>query len=114
MAYINKYSPRAGTSAFKLKDNISWQEKKRREKVLTDVLRETAFENNRKLIGKIVRVLIDSQKNGIFYGKSDTYKSVRITPISYSRELEIGQFVNVKIIKADNWNLEGDIYETAK
>jgi tRNA-2-methylthio-N6-dimethylallyladenosine synthase len=33
-AYINKYSPRPGTVAWKLNDSISWEEKKRREKVL--------------------------------------------------------------------------------
>ncbi len=39
MAYINKYSPRAGTSAFKLKDNVSPKEKKRREKVLEKLIK---------------------------------------------------------------------------
>jgi len=37
MAYINKYSPRSGTVASKLKDNVSIKEKKRREKVLTEI-----------------------------------------------------------------------------
>jgi len=33
-AYINKYSPRPGTAAWKLKDNITLEEKKGREKIL--------------------------------------------------------------------------------
>ena len=33
-AYINKYSPRPGTTAWKLGNPISWEEKKRREEVL--------------------------------------------------------------------------------
>ncbi|KKP80328.1 MAG: hypothetical protein A2271_04610 [Candidatus Moranbacteria bacterium RIFOXYA12_FULL_35_19] len=37
-AYINKYSPRPGTTAYKLGDPISWDEKKRREKVLRNLL----------------------------------------------------------------------------
>jgi len=37
-AYINKYSPRPDTSAYKLGDPISWDEKKRREKVLRNLL----------------------------------------------------------------------------
>ena len=37
-AYINKYSPRPGTAAYKLKDSISWDEKKRREKVLRELV----------------------------------------------------------------------------
>jgi tRNA-2-methylthio-N6-dimethylallyladenosine synthase len=38
-AYINKYSPRPGTTAYKLGDSISWEEKKRREKILRDIVR---------------------------------------------------------------------------
>lgn len=38
VAFINKYSPRAGTAAAKLKDDVSWQEKKRREKVLINLV----------------------------------------------------------------------------
>ncbi|MDD5145030.1 MAG: MiaB/RimO family radical SAM methylthiotransferase [Candidatus Pacebacteria bacterium] len=34
IAYINKYSPRPGTLASKMADNVPWEEKKRREKVL--------------------------------------------------------------------------------
>lgn len=38
MAYISKYSPRPGTIAFQMKDNVPLEEKKRREKLLRDVL----------------------------------------------------------------------------
>jgi len=37
-AYIAKYSPRPGTAAFKLKDDIPLEEKKRREKILRNIL----------------------------------------------------------------------------
>lgn len=36
-AFLNKYSPRPGTAAYKLENNIPWSEKKRREKVLRDL-----------------------------------------------------------------------------
>ncbi len=119
MAYINKYSPRSGTTAAKLKDSVSWPEKKRREKILTDTLRETAFKNNKKLIGKIVKVLIDNKKDDTYFGKTDTYKSIKISTFAKAsvdkqksktkNKNLIGQFYNVKIIKANNWNLEGKI-----
>jgi tRNA-2-methylthio-N6-dimethylallyladenosine synthase len=38
VAFINKYSPRAGTAAAKLKDDVPWAEKKRREKILIDLI----------------------------------------------------------------------------
>jgi len=40
IAYINKYSPRSGTAAVKFKDSISWNEKKRRWKILDDILKK--------------------------------------------------------------------------
>jgi tRNA A37 methylthiotransferase MiaB len=36
-AYINKYSPRAGTTAHKLGDPIPWSEKQRRWKILNEI-----------------------------------------------------------------------------
>jgi len=38
VAFINKYSPRAGTAASKLKDDVPWAEKKRREKILIELI----------------------------------------------------------------------------
>lgn len=38
VAFINKYSPREGTAAAKLKDDVPWKEKKRREKILIDLV----------------------------------------------------------------------------
>ncbi|MFH1855588.1 MAG: MiaB/RimO family radical SAM methylthiotransferase [bacterium] len=41
MAYINKYSPRVGTAAYKLGDPISWKEKQRRWHELDKILSRT-------------------------------------------------------------------------
>jgi len=38
LAYINKYSPRKGTAAYKLGDPIPWEEKQRRWKILNDLI----------------------------------------------------------------------------
>lgn len=38
VAFINKYSPRAGTAAAKSEDDVPWAEKKRREKILIDLI----------------------------------------------------------------------------
>lgn len=40
IAYIAKYSPRPGTAAFQMKDNIPLEEKRRREKILRDILKK--------------------------------------------------------------------------
>jgi tRNA-2-methylthio-N6-dimethylallyladenosine synthase len=40
VAFINKYSPRDGTTAAKMEDNVPWEEKKRREKILINLINE--------------------------------------------------------------------------
>jgi len=47
-AYINKYSPRADTAAANLRDNVPWKEKKRRWKVLNEIVNPPA--DGKKLI----------------------------------------------------------------
>ena len=105
IAYINKYSPRVGTTAAKLKDNVSPKEKKRRAKVLTEILKETALENNKKYIGKIIEVLPAEYKKGFLIGKSFHYKTVKFE----GKKNLIGKLVKVKIIDALPWGLKGQI-----
>ena len=115
MAYINKYSPRAGTESAKLDDDVSWEEKKEREKILTEILKETAIENNKKYVGKVVEVLIDKTDDNYIYGKTRSFKNVKaIAGSIVSAELwnrNAGEFVKIKIIQADSWGLEGEIKE---
>jgi tRNA-2-methylthio-N6-dimethylallyladenosine synthase len=110
MAYIAKYSPRPGTAAAKLKDDVLPEEKERRYKILTEILKETALENNKKFIEKEVEVLIDSKKGNFYFGKARTYKTVKIQldpkPYTLNANL-VGQFVKVKIIAALPWGLKG-------
>ncbi len=105
MAFIAKYSPRAGTVAAKMEDNISIEEKKKRWQKLTDVLAETAFVENQKLIGQKVRVLVDSYNNGRAMGKTIDN---RLIGFSTGQDLT-GQFVEVVVERADSWGLFGKI-----
>ena len=105
MAYINKYSPRAGTTASKFKDDVAWAEKKRREKVLTDVLKQTALAHNKKLIGKKTIVLINENRNDNYFGKDKYYKTVKVK----SDKNILGKLVNVKITEAYPFTLKGKI-----
>lgn len=108
MAYIAQYSPRPGTAAAKFKDDVPKEEKKKRERVLTDVLRRSALENNRKLIGQIVDVLVESCEDGACLGKTRTFKTVKFEGDSN----KLGEFVKIKIDEAGAWGLKGKIYES--
>ncbi len=106
MAYISQYSSRPGTTAEKLDDNVSKCEKKKREDVLTKILKKTVLENNKKYINKIVKVLVGAKnKKGEWYGKTETNKSVKFK-MKESSNL-IGKFTDIKILKAKDFNLEG-------
>lgn len=105
MAYINKYSPRTGTAAAKLKDDVPWEEKKRREKVLTEILKQTALEKNKKLVGKETTVLIDSKRDDNYFGKNEHYKTIKIK----SEEEILGKLIKVKITEAKPFTLNGEI-----
>jgi tRNA-2-methylthio-N6-dimethylallyladenosine synthase len=109
MAYIAKYSPRAGTAAEKLKDDVSLQEKKIRYRTLTKILRQTALENNKSYIGKEVDILINKSEGNICLGKTRSYKTVKIKSPIKKRQLVVksGKFVKVRIINALSWGLTG-------
>lgn len=105
MAYISKYSPRRGTASFKLKDDVSFSEKNRRQRALTEILKETALDKNRELVGKELTALVQDQVDGLLIGKTKNYKTVKF---SGPKEL-IGSFVKIKIKEALPWGLSAII-----
>jgi len=94
MAFINQYSPREGTLAAKMKNNVLLEEKKRRDKELNEILKKIILKNNKKMVGKEVDVLIENFKN---------------IKINNGNKNLIGKIVKIKIIKANIWNLEGKL-----
>ncbi|MFA7662926.1 MAG: tRNA (N6-isopentenyl adenosine(37)-C2)-methylthiotransferase MiaB [Patescibacteria group bacterium] len=107
LAYIARYSPRPGTAAEKLKDNVSPLEKQRREYVLTQILKQTALENNQAYLDQIVEVLVEgkTKNNHKYLGKTRTFKNVSFA----SRKNLIGQFAKIKITQVGSWGISGDL-----
>lgn len=111
MAYIACYSPRPQTLAYKMKDNLSSEEKKRRERILTEVLKKTALENNQKYLNKIVKVLVEEKiknnklETSTYFGETKTLKKVKIE----TNQNILGKFVLVKITQASPWGLKGKL-----
>jgi tRNA-2-methylthio-N6-dimethylallyladenosine synthase len=128
LAYVVRYSPRPGTASFKLIDNVSLSEKKVRENKLTKILSSTALANNKKYLGKIVKVLVEGEnKRDELFGSTETAKIVKISTGDFNQRLPrspgsspglkalprndslVGRFVDVKIIKAKDFGLEGKL-----
>lgn len=110
LAFIAKYSPRPGAVAEKkFQDTVPPEEKKRRDGVLTDILKETALANNKKMVGKTIPVLVEqkSRKHGKLLGRTEGLKSVEFE----GAEELIGQFVDMEITDCDSWRFYGQIAE---
>jgi len=103
MAYIAEFSPRPNTAAAKMKDNVSKKEKEKRKKILNDILRESAINNNQKYINKEVDILVEEKTKGSLFGKTRSSKTVRLD----GPEKLIGKIVKVKIINVSPWGLNG-------
>ncbi|MBP7142629.1 MAG: tRNA (N6-isopentenyl adenosine(37)-C2)-methylthiotransferase MiaB [Opitutaceae bacterium] len=61
MAYIFKYSPRSGTPAAGLSDQIPDEVKEHRNQVLLDILRQNSLNRNAQLIGTVEEVLVEGR-----------------------------------------------------
>ena len=107
LAYTFIYSPREGTPASVMEDNILMEEKKERLASLNELINKYALLNNQKYLERIVPVLIEgpSDKDDKLMGYTDTMKLVNIeADNSY-----IGKIVMVKITDVKTWSLDGEI-----
>ena len=106
LAFTFIFSKRVGTPAEKMKDNISLEEKEERLYKLNELINKYALENNKKLLNKTVKVLVEgpSDKNDMLMGYTDTNKLVNIKG---PKEI-IGKIVDVKIIQIKTWSLDGE------
>lgn len=109
-AFTFIYSPREGTPASKMIDNVSKEEKEQRLYKLNALVNKYSKEANDKLVGKIVKVLLEdvSEKDPkLLAGYTDTMKLVNVK----ADKKYIGKIVDVKITDAKTWSLDGEINE---
>lgn len=101
------YSKRKGTPAESFLDSVDITTKKERLQRLNTLLAEHSYKNNLKLQGQKIKVLVEgiNNQNSILTGRTDTFKIVNFEG---PRDL-VGKFVDVKILKAKSWSLEGKI-----
>ena len=109
-AFTFIFSPRVGTPAAKMVDNVTLEEKETRLQRLNEVVNKYSKENNLKYLDKIVPVLLEnvSEKNAEYLaGYTDTMKLVNVkAPKEY-----LGKIVNVKITDVKTWSLDGELVE---
>ena len=108
---IFTYSHEENTSAYDLADNIPAEEKERRAQEIMEVQQEISFQKNEEKIGKTFKVIIDKKEAGRYLGRTE-FDSVEVDNeviINSSNKLLPGDFVNVKITNAYDYDLEGEV-----
>lgn len=105
------YSAEENTAAFKLEDNISEEEKQDRLDALTFSQESISLNLNQKKIGKTFKVLIDRKEGEFWIGRTefDSPEVDNEVLISIEEKVKIGNFYQVKITDAAEFDLYGEI-----
>jgi len=108
---IFTYSHEEGTSGYQLNDDVSSEEKERRAQEVMETQQEISLEKNLEKVGKTFKVLIDKKEASRYLGRTE-FDSVEVdneVVIHSAKKLTIGEFVNIKITKAYDYDLEGEV-----
>ena len=111
-AGVFAYSAEEGTPAYELEDDVPEEVKKARVDKFMDVQQDISLEINSKRLGRTEKVLIDRTEGGYYVGRTQ-YDSPEVDDevlISMKdNKLDIGTFVNVKVIQADYFDCYGEV-----
>lgn len=110
---IFTYSHEEGTAAYGLADNIPGEVKEQRARDIMDLQQEISYELNQEKVGKVFKTLIDKKEAGRYLGRTE-FDSVEVdneVVIHSDRKLPIGEFVQARITRAYDYDLEGEVVE---
>lgn len=104
-AYTFKYSPRPGTAAEKLNDDVPLEVKEERLQRLNELCKNISEKKNKELVGTRQEVLLEKYNKGKLEGRTRTNKIVFLT----GDDDLLGRIVKVKISEAYSYSLIGSI-----
>ena len=108
MAFIFKYSERAGTKAEEMGDDIPAEVKDQRNKILLEILGESSLRRNQSIVGTVQPVLVEGparKGEGMFMGRNPGNRKV----IFPATERLVGQIVPVRVTDATVSILRGEL-----
>jgi tRNA-2-methylthio-N6-dimethylallyladenosine synthase len=100
-AFTFKYSPREGTAAWEMRDDISEEEKGRRVFEISELQQEISKKLNERLIGTVQEVLVEGpsrKRDGFLVGRTDGNRTV-VFPGSNERASDM---INVLISRVNS------------
>lgn len=107
------YSHEENTSAHELVDDVAAEEKERRAQEIMEVQQEISLEKNQAKVGQVFRVLVDKKESGRYLARTE-FDSVEVDNeviISTNKRLQPGEFVEVRITKAYDYDLEAELVD---
>lgn len=108
---IFHYSHEENTGAYDLIDDVPADVKAARAQRIMEVQQEISYEKNQQRVGQIIPVLIDKKEAGRYIGRTE-FDSVEVDNeviIRSDKKLPIGQFVQAKITRAFDYDLEAEV-----
>ncbi|MEO6904494.1 MAG: 30S ribosomal protein S12 methylthiotransferase RimO [Bacteroidia bacterium] len=111
---IFAYSHEENTHAYLLKDNVSSKQKQARTEAVMELQQGISFDLNQEKIGKTYKVLFDKKEGDYFVGRTefdspDVDNEVLVSASNHF--VGIGDFANIKITSAEDFDLYGDVVE---
>ncbi len=108
---IFSYSHEENTTAYDLKDDVPQAEKEERAREIMEVQQEISYDKNQEKVGKTFKVIIDKKEAGRYLGRTE-FDSVEVdneVVVNTTNKLTVGDFVNVRITRAYDYDLEGEV-----
>jgi len=109
------YSKEEGTPAARMKSQVSKREKLKRYNKIMELQKKISLEKNLERVGKIYKTIVQGvADDGIFYYGRTYAEAPEIDGVIYftaQRPLNIGEFVWVKMLNSDEYDLIGEVIE---
>ena len=108
---IFQYSHEDDTHAFGMEDNVEPEVKQERMDIIMDLQQGISAELNQQKIGKTFKVLFDRHESGFFIGRTefDSPEVDNEVLVPADQYVRLGDFANVKIKSATEFDLYGDL-----
>jgi len=107
-AFMFIYSPRRGTPALKMPDQVPKEIKSERFLRLVELQNQITWEENQKLVGKTVEILVEGKSKKDNQMLSGRTRTNRVVNFAGSSEM-LGGFADVKIVRANKKSLIGEL-----
>jgi tRNA-2-methylthio-N6-dimethylallyladenosine synthase len=105
VVHVAAYSPRPGTAAARLDDDVPSEEKDRRRQLIEEQQRNIAGQLNHELLESTTEVLIEEKHKGKWKGRTRTNKLLFFEDGGDWR----GKLAQVKITWAGPWSMQGKL-----